>query len=201
MQAFGQPHGIPTESSAARWQCASDKESFHDEQSPSHPRLYRPRQAGPSGGHRRRVHVPPGGGAAGHGPPCPGLRHDGERHGPPPPVLGHPRGHRPQRRKPGGLRSGGPHRCRPRQQPGDRRCRGPGYPRVRAGPGLGCHHAAVSQRAERGRYPRQNHHHLHVHPHLHGGGGGSHGDDRRHPAPAPRRLPGGPGGHHHPGVL
>ena len=28
---------------------------------------------------------------------------------------------------------------------------------------------------------------------LHGGGGGSHGDDRRHPAPAPRRLPGGPG--------
>ena len=33
LQVFGQPHGIPTESSAARWQCASDKESFHDEQS------------------------------------------------------------------------------------------------------------------------------------------------------------------------
>ena len=46
--------------------------------------------------------------------------------------------------------------------------------------------------ALRGRYPRQNHHHLHVHPHFYGGGAGPHRDDRRHIAPAPLRLPGGP---------
>ena len=164
-------------------------------------RLHRPRPQGPPGGHRRGVHVPPGRGApqGGHGDHR--LGHAQQRHGGASARPGHPRGHRP----PGGERPGGgagdPHRRRPRRKSRNRRRPRRRYPRVRAGPGLGRHHEGLQERPVHRGHPRQDHHYLHVHPHHHGRPDGPHGDDRRHPAPAGLRLPGGPRGHHHPGEL
>ena len=39
-----------------------------------------------------------------------------------------------------------------------------GHPRIRAGAGVGRHHAGLPQRPVRVRHPRQDHHHVHVPP-------------------------------------
>ncbi len=135
------------------------------------------------------------------GLPGPGFRYDRGRYGPPSPDPWEFRGHRPQCRQSRGLRlvirTAAVHDSNP--EIAGAVARGiPVYERAQAW-------GAIMQRYPnapvRLRHPRQDHHHLHVHPHLYGGGGRPHGDDRRHPAPAPLGLSGGPRGYDHFGVL
>lgn len=120
----------------------------------------------PSGGDRRGVHVP-----AGRGAPRGGVRitgSDAHESG----AVEHLRalgvpvtiGHLPESVEGADcvIRTAAVHDDNPEIAA----ARPAGHPRLRAGPGVGSHHAALPQRPVCGGDPRKDHHHLYVHPHV-----------------------------------